>query len=141
MAILLVAALASPAAADDEVVVIVHPTNSVSALSLRDLTRIYKFHRTRWAEGTGITPLLPPRDTPENQRLLEAVFRLQSDAAVARYYLRAVFDQRIAGQPVRCLDTTDAVRRVADEPGAIALVRRSALPEAAPVRVLGVDGL
>jgi hypothetical protein len=133
--------LALAPVASAEVVVIVHPGNSVEGLSLRDLTRIYKVQRSRWPDGTLITPFLPPRDSVENRKLLERVFQLQSDAALARYYLRAIFQQRIADQPYRCVGPLEAVRRVATERGGIALVEREALPKDAAVRVIAVEGL
>jgi ABC-type phosphate transport system substrate-binding protein len=124
-----------------ELVVIVHASNPVPSLSLRDVERIYRAIRTRWSDGTPIQPYLPPRGSAASLALATRVFRLQSEVAVARYYLRAIFEQRIARPPPRSSGSADAVRLVSSDAGGLAIVERNEVDESRGVRILAVEGL
>jgi ABC-type phosphate transport system substrate-binding protein len=136
--------MAVPVAAvaeEADLAVIVNAENPVTRLTLQELTRIFKLSRTRWDDGTGITLYLPPRNTPASQALVTRVFQLQSEVAVSRYYLRAIFQQRISSQPVRCTSSDDAIHRVRAERGAIAIVELGQVRDTRGIRVMTVEGL
>jgi hypothetical protein len=81
--------------------------------------------------------LLPPPEDPGADYLARRVFRKEGASDVDRYYLEAIFQQKLAQAPAR-LPLPEALRRVAEEPGAIVLLERASAGEARGIRLLAI---
>ncbi len=124
-----------------DVVVIVHPNNTLSELSLQDLRMIYKGDKKSWSDGSKIAVFLPPWGSGEMQTMVENVFRCQDEPDVKKYYLTAIFQQKITTIPPSVINGQDAARKVADETGAIAVVKESEIMGSQGIKVIRVSGL
>lgn len=139
---LLVAALAAGgqrSLADEQIVVIVHSENPVSTLTLHDLRLMYGLYRRVWTSGPQVRIVLPLPDTPVMGFLLHRVFRrMKSVVDLDRFYLEALFQQRIGKRPEQ-LSQRAALSFVRSVKGGVALIERSALPDSAGVRILEIS--
>src|SRR5262245_32005157 len=101
--LLLTAALglgpAAPAAAAAEVVAILHPDNPTRELSMKQLRLLYGAYKRQWAGGGTVHLLLPPSGGEAMSFLVSRVFRKSEEGEIARYYLEAIFQQKIAQAP------------------------------------------
>jgi hypothetical protein len=116
-----------------ELVVVVHPSNRVAALSAAEIESIFLLKRRRWADGTPIIPFNLTSGIAPRRLFDMTVLRMTVDD-VARYWL----DERIRSgtrAPRQLGDASLALRLAARVPGAIAYVPASALG-AHPVRVV-----
>src|SRR3989338_3628711 len=82
-----------------DVVVIVNSNNKVSELSIQDVRMIYKGEKKSWSDGSKISVFLPPWGSGEMQTMVESVFRCQDEPDVKKYYLTAIFQQKITTIP------------------------------------------
>ncbi len=121
-----------------EIVAIVNINNKVSILSLRDLRLIYQGSKKSWNGGEGITLFLPPPKSEAMKALASNVFNVDGPGAVAKFYLRAVYQEKFASPP----KTSDnAVADVAATLGGIAIVDASEIGDNDSVKVVRVGGL
>lgn len=107
-------------AADEQLVVIVHPSNPTTRMSATELYDVFTSSRQTWAHGGRVLAFnLPPRTTVREQ-FDRAVFA-QDAEGVARFWI----DQRVRGgpQPPRAVPTPDLVLRLVESvPGAVGYV-------------------
>ena len=141
---LLVATLVSsgqPSLADDETVVaIVHPDNPVSMLSLHDVRLMYGLYRRVWSSGSQVQIVLPLPGSPAMDFVVDRVFRrMDSVVDVDRFYLEALFQQRIGRRPEQ-LSARATLVYVRSVRGAVALLDRSVLSDEPGVRVVEIGG-
>jgi hypothetical protein len=139
LAIFILAGAAESRASD--VIVIVHPTNTVPSLSLEDVRRLYQVAEKFWPDRRRVVLLLPPLDSASMDALVRKVLVVSDSGAVAGYYLKAIFRGRLSALPTRSLGTADTVAKVARERGAIGLADRADLTPHAAVRQIEVPGL
>lgn len=138
----LVAALASAilaaGAEAGEVVAIVNPANAAREISLHRLRLLYGLYQRSWPGGVRVHILLPESGSPAMEYLVSTVFRMGREFELDRYYLQAVFGQRIAHGLPR-LSPEETLARVRSDPGAIALIDRERIPEPSVVRILSIS--
>jgi hypothetical protein len=126
------------AAGEPEIVAIVHPSNRLEReISVRELRLVYALYQRAWKGGSRVELVLPPTGSAELEYLLENVLLKASPSELARFYIQAVFQNRIAEEPP-VLDVALALAFVRRAPGGIALVRRDEIGSPAGVRVLTI---
>jgi ABC-type phosphate transport system substrate-binding protein len=132
-------ALAFPAAAgESQLVVIVHPSNPLAReISVHELRLVYALYQRAWKGGSRVELVLPPSGSDAMEYLLENVLLKSNPSELARYYIQAVFQNRIVEVPP-VLDAVDAVAYVRGAPGGIAVLRRAEAGAADGVRVLEI---
>jgi ABC-type phosphate transport system substrate-binding protein len=105
------------AAANADIVVIVHKANPVSRLSRDELRPIFLANKTSWKTGKGIEALNLPESTETRQTFDTVVLGLDAEK-VAQYWI----DRKIRGDtrpPRKLPSSASVVRRVATTQGAI----------------------
>lgn len=141
-ALLLVAALAlgasGAAQAADQVVAVVHPSNPVESISLKQLRLLYGTYKRTWGNGEPVQLILPPGEDPALAFLVDVVFKKQSMDDLSRYYVKAIFQQKISKAPPQ-LTRLQALATVRKEPGAIVLLDRASVDDAEGLRILPIE--
>lgn len=121
-AVLWLVALGDPLARADtrsgqEFLVIVHPTNPASELTVEFLAEAFLKKTTRWGHGETIRPVDHPPSSAVRRRFSQSVLK-RSVAAVRSYWQQRIFAGRDVPPPE--LESDEAVLRyVAKYPGAI----------------------
>ncbi len=122
-----------------EVVVIVNKNQNVSHLSLSDMQYFYKGDKIKWADNERVVLFLPPPDSDAAKFLVEKILTLRSHAEISKFYLHAIFQQKIVVPPEPTLSVKDAVRRVSSTPGGVAIVDKEDLAESSSVTIIELD--
>lgn len=120
------------------IAVIVHEQVPVDDLSLPELRRIFLGERQAWSRGLTVTLLLPPRDTPERQVLLDKIYQQRSEVEVQHYWINRLFGEEVQAGPKITGSNEMSASLVREIPGAIALVPADRIPQR--VKVLRIDG-
>ena len=129
---------ASAPAAAQEVVALVHPSNPAQSISVKQLRLLYGSYKRTWESGTPVHLLLPPPGDDGMKFLVSTVFRKQSEEDISRYYLQAIFEQKIASAPPQ-LSRSEALGAVRRDPGAIVLLDAASVGDATGVRMLRIE--
>jgi len=127
-----------PPARGQDVVALVHPSNATSSMSLKQLRLLYGTYKRTWSGGVPVHLILPPENDPAMKYLVSQVFRKQSEADVSKYYVQAIFQQKISGAPPQ-LSLREALLAVRNEPGAIVLVDRDSVRDTTGLRMLPIE--
>ena len=144
--LMLVLSGATPVAAEEvvarahpsEVVALVHPSNPTSSMSVKQLRMLFGSYKRSWEGGTPVQLLLPPEGDPAMAFLVSTVFRKQSEDDVSRYYLQAVYQQKLSNVPAQ-LSRSEALNTVRRERGAIVLLDRASVGDATGLRMLQIE--
>jgi ABC-type phosphate transport system substrate-binding protein len=123
------------------VVVILHPSNGTAALDRSQLAQIFKGVRRSWNAQLPIALVLPPVTSPAMAALAKDVFKVPRPEDVPTFYSNAVQRKIFAEAPRSLATEADVVKRVAEDPGAIAVIDASQIGADAGVKVLTVSGL
>jgi hypothetical protein len=121
-----------------DVVAVVHASNATTEISVHRLRLLYGLYQRTWPGGVRVALLLPESGSPAMDFLVDTVFRMGEEFELERYYLQAVFQQRVARRP-RELAAEAAIALVRREPGAIVLVDRDRIGDEEGLRVLAID--
>lgn len=113
-----------PINADDEVAIIVNPSNSVGTLSPGDLHRIFMGDKSTWPNGKRIYLVMAPPGSPERALILKDIYKM-SEAEYSKYFLQATFTGAVAAPPKDASSDADVKQLVAANPGAIGYVKTS----------------
>lgn len=79
-----------PTAAQDQVAIIVNPSNSISTLSSGDLHRIFTGDKSTWPNGKHIFLVMAAQGSAERALVLKDVCKM-SEPDYAKYFLQAAF--------------------------------------------------
>lgn len=134
-------ASASDAAAEDVVgvvVVVLNSSNTVNQPTIHDLRLLFGLYKRSWQGGLRVQLVLPAEESASINFLASKVLRMRSPSEVERFYLQAVFQQRIPVSPVQ-LSSQAALAAVRANPGAIALVERAHIRNPAGLRILKIE--
>lgn len=127
-------------AAAGEIVAIVNEANSATDMSLHRLRLLYALYQRSWHGGIRVKIVLPPPDTSAMHFLVAEVFRKGVDWEIDRFYIQAVFQQKIPSRPDQ-LPSALAITLVRSSPGAIAIVDREDVTDPVGLRILTIrDG-
>jgi hypothetical protein len=119
----------------EEIVTIVNESNPLTAMSIHRLRLVYALYQRTWSGGIRVHLVLPAPESRAMEFLVSKVFRKSYDWEIDRYYIQAVFQQRIAKRPPQ-LPAKAAIARVRSDPGAIALVDRDEITDGSGLRIL-----
>lgn len=120
----ILAAWATAAVADEPLVVIVNPANTVSRLSFSDLQNIYKGEKNRWPNGKLILLLMPAPGSAERSAVLKKVYKM-SESDYLKYFIQASFTGEVSAAPKDLASAAQIKEAVAGNPGAIGYVKQS----------------
>ncbi len=123
-----------------KMVVIVNHENPVLELPLSEVRHIFRGDRKRWKDGSMIEVILPRPGSPAMQSVLRNVFKMKSVAELGRYYLAAVFQQKLLEAP-RTASTDEAIRIVSRSKSAFAVVPHTNAIDKDGIKVIEVAGL
>lgn len=103
-----------------ELVVVLHPQNTVQALSKEDVSRIYLGKNKNFANGATIETIDLHKDSQQREDFYRKVCE-KSPSQIASYWSRLIFTGK--GVPPRSLDSEAAAREwVASHPNSIAYI-------------------
>lgn len=123
-----------PFAAQDTLVVVVHPTNSLHNISLADLRRLYLGETTNFPSG-GRASLM--EYVPDRTRFYQLVLGMTPDL-LQRHWMAVVFRGEDASPPKAVSDPEELRRFVAEHPDAVGFMSQSGVDST--VKVVTVDG-
>ncbi len=124
-----------------DVVVILNRKNETTELTRFELSKIYKGTRRSWDRELEISLYLPPRTSHAIDTVAEEILKVGSADGIARFYLQAIFRNIFRDMPMAFATTNETVRRVAVEPGAIAIVDRREISNPRLVKIIRVTDL
>lgn len=138
-AILVLAALASTTAAqqDIEVAVIVNPENPVSSISSADLRRIFSGDKQSWSNTLPVFAIVRAPEARERRVLLSQVLKM-TEPEYKQYWLRKVYSGEAPQEPLAVFSNGMQMEAVRVKKGGIALI--SVQDVRAGVKIIKVDG-
>jgi ABC-type phosphate transport system substrate-binding protein len=145
-ALALLVALAAPAASrasrlqaveGEALAIIVHESNPVNGLTLRELRRIFLLDTQTWPNGRKITVMLREQGQPERGEAIRLICGM-SESDYNRHVLFQTFRGQVGWGPRSIRSATAMLRFVFNAPGAIGYVRASELDDT--TKVLRIDG-
>jgi len=119
------------------IVAIVNESNSQADISLQRLRLLYALYQRSWHGGVRVKIVLPASGSSAMRFLISKVFRKGDEWQIDRFYIQAVFQQRIPSRPEQ-LSSRAAVAMVRSNPGAIAIVGREEVADASGLRILPI---
>jgi ABC-type phosphate transport system substrate-binding protein len=124
--VLLALVSAAPVAGAEEpgYQVIVHPSNSVQALSRRELADLFLKKTTVWPGGSAVHPVEPPEDGAVRARFAAHAMG-KSPGALKTYWNKLIFAGREV-PPIEKRSDDDVVAYVRSTPGAVGYVSAEA---------------
>lgn len=116
------------------VVVIVHPENYISEISVQQLRRIYYGRQTIWSQGGKIEAIDLKKDRNERQEFSQIVFQHDVET-VERNYLKMALSG--TGHPPLVLSTPrEVLAFIASNPNAIGYVDEADIDKTSPVKII-----
>ena len=139
LAILVLAALASTTAAQQEIelAVIVNPENPVSSISSADLRRIYAGDKQSWSNTLPVFAVVRAPEARERRVLLSQVLKM-TEPEYKQYWLRKVYSGEAPQEPLAVFSNGMQMEAVRVKKGGIALI--SVQDVRAGVKIIKVDG-
>ena len=117
---LLLVLLLPPLAAAADYVVVVNPSNPVTALSRSEATRLFLRSSTQWPNGEHVEPVDLSRGSAVRAAFTKDVLG-RSPGAIEQYWTQAVFSGRAVPPPEKRSDA-EVLAYVRETPGAIGYV-------------------
>lgn len=121
-----------------EYAVVVHPSTSVSDVSLRNLRRIYLGEQQFWPEGRRVVIFIQPAGSGAREMVLGRLYRMD-ERQYTQYWIARIFRDEATSGPRIVADGRVLKELTAAVPGAIAVIPAAEVD--ARVKVLRVDGL
>jgi ABC-type phosphate transport system substrate-binding protein len=118
--------------------IIVHRSNPVSDLSLRELRRIFMLDTQTWRNGRKITLVLREAGQPERREAIELICGL-SESEYDRHVLLQTFRGHVGSGPRSIQSASAMLRFVFNAPGAIGYMRAREVDDS--TKVLRIGGL
>jgi ABC-type phosphate transport system substrate-binding protein len=115
---------ATGAVADEPLVVIVNPANTVSTLSVSDMTTIYRGEKNRWPNGKLILLLMAAPGSPERTAILKKIYKM-NESEYMKYFIQASFTGEVSAAPKDVDSAAQIKQTVASNQGAIGYVKQS----------------
>jgi ABC-type phosphate transport system substrate-binding protein len=122
--------------ASDAIAIIVHRSNTVDALSMTDLRRIFMLDMQSWPNGRRITLILRAKGQPERAEVIRLITRI-SEADYDRHLLYQTFRGSVGWGPRSILSAHAMLRFVFNAPGAIGYVPADETNDT--IKVLRID--
>lgn len=112
-----------PVTADEQIAIIVNPSNTVSSVTAGDLHRIFLGDKSTWANGKHVFLVTAPPGSAEREFVLKNVYKM-SEAEYAKYFLQAAFTGTVSAPPKDAASVAEVKQLVAGTPGAIGYVKQ-----------------
>jgi ABC-type phosphate transport system substrate-binding protein len=141
---LLVASPAAPRAstvqaqAGEALAIIVHASNPVNSLTLRELRRIFMLDTQTWPNGRKITVMLRETGQPERGEAIRLICGM-SEAEYSRHVLFQTFRGNVGWGPRSIRSAAAMLRFVFNAPGAIGYVRAGEADDS--TKIVRIDGV
>lgn len=120
-----------------DIAIIVHQDNPLDEISARDLRRIFKQEKQRWADNRNIYVIMQEDGSPEKGLFVHKIFLMRPNE-LKRYWLNKIIKGDILSFP-KTLSSNDTVKRfVAQIDLSISYINADAVDES--VKVLRIDG-
>jgi phosphate transport system substrate-binding protein len=117
--------------------IVVNRNNPLSEISLADLRRVFRGHRSRWSNGRRVTLVMRDTGTVERDAILRTLYGV-AEVEYRRTYLQAIVSGEASDAPKTLASTNGVLRFVYNVPGAIGYVR--ARDVSSSVKMLRIDG-
>ncbi|NOX77248.1 MAG: phosphate ABC transporter substrate-binding protein [Gammaproteobacteria bacterium] len=115
--------MASLVAYADEVVVVVHPSNTLTEMSVDDVRKIYLGKKKYFPGGTKVTPGDQPKGTKSRKFFYGGIVR-KKEAKLKSYWSRLIFTGK--GTPPKIIGLDHVVKEwVASQPRGMGYIMRS----------------
>ena len=115
------AALSVFAQESKDIAVVVHPSNPVTNISLKDLRQLYLGDRLFWSSKIPVLVILHKSGTPETDVLLRSVVKM-SDSEFSKHWDAKVFRGEASAAPPVVFSNGMAGEAVSSITGAISLI-------------------
>ncbi len=125
-------------AADEHFVVIVNNANNVGGISANEIKLIYLGKKKMWSNGEKIVMWLPASQSAEMRFLLSEILKFKDEMDLKKYYLSAIFEQRMTVIPSAVRNPEDTARKVAKNKGGIALVNEADVQGYEGIKILNI---
>ena len=124
--------------ADDDIAIVVNPSNAVSNLTVAELRKIYTGERQYWKSSSPVILLMRSQGAPERDVILRVVYQMSEDQ-YTQYWVAKVMRAEASDPPVSLFSHGIVQEGIKGNAGAIGYVRAN---EVRPgVKVLRVAGL
>ncbi len=127
---------AMPSAAE-EYVAVVSAENPTQELSVQSVRLLYGGYKRKWKDNRPVALMLPAVGSPAMKFLALRVFKVSDEAQVQRYYLEALFQQRLAEAPPH-VDAASALARMRSDARQVAVVARSDVSDTCGCKVFAL---
>jgi len=124
------------AVAQNDVAVVVNPSNSASSISMGELRKIFNGEKRSWAGGASVKILVRTTGTHERTALLNLLGMSESD--YKKYWTSQIYKGEATSEPVALPSNGMQKEALAVYPGGIALVDAAEVKPG--MKVLKVDG-
>jgi ABC-type phosphate transport system substrate-binding protein len=117
---------ATPASSGEplELRIVVHPSNTLEAISRQEVAELFLKKVTKWPNGGPVTPLDLGEKSPVREKFSRVVHG-KSAAAIAAFWQQQIFSGR-GTPPTQKRDDGDVLSHVKANPGAIGYVSAAA---------------
>ena len=141
----LLATLASAAHADSRaaterhatLAVVVHSSNAVSEMTLKDLKRFFQGERRFWADNHRVTLVMPPPGSAAREVALRRIYEM-SEGEYKKYWIQRVFQDEITAGPKSPASVQAQLALVASTTDVLAIVNADSVK--GPGKALKIDG-
>ena len=131
--------LSQPVVAEEQVIVIAHPSTPIDGVSMAELKQIFLGNKVFWPDGQRITLVVSSqRDSVTRKYLMEKLYGW-SEAQYRRYWLAKAFRNENIRSPLSTSKPRLANALVRKIPGGVSLVPGPWATEG--VKILAVDGV
>ncbi len=127
----------APAAAAEEMAVIVHPSTPVENLSLAEVRKIFLGERQYWNSDMPVVLIVRAPVAPERAVVLNRIYRM-TESQFKQYWIARIFRAEAPSTPKVVYSNETVNELVSAIPGAISLVRSNDI--ASGVKVVRIDG-
>lgn len=138
-AVAIALAMASPAAAVEDYVIIVSPDVPAEAMGFERVRRLFLFREKYWKPGFPVKPIISESSLEPGSFLLERIYRMDY-SGLRRLIVEKLYQEEIDLAPKIVASDEVAVAFVRSGRGLFALVRAAAV-RGTDAKVVAVDGL
>ncbi|HSS95537.1 MAG TPA: hypothetical protein VLK33_00825 [Terriglobales bacterium] len=126
-----------PAAAQNDVAVVVNSNNNASSLSMGELRKLFSGEKRSWPGGASVKILVRAAGTHERTALLN-LLGMSSEGDYKKYWTSQIYKGEATSEPIALPSNGMQKEALAIYPGAIALVDATEVKPG--MKVLKIDG-
>lgn len=138
IAALLCSLILSEAVSAETVAIIVHNDNTTEALSLRDLTKIFRQDKRYWKSRKRIYLVLREANSLERSIIIEHVYKMRGNKDLKNFWITKQFRGELFSFPKILTSDEDIKHFIRRTPNAIGFINASSLDDR--VKSIRIDG-